>query len=541
VPDAVVIGAGPNGLVGANQLADAGWSVHVVEAQPEPGGAVRSSEELEPGYVNDHCSAFYPLAAASPAFRRLRLERYGLQWLHGPLVLAHPSGDGSCAVLSRDLEETAVSLDSFAAGDGKAWRQLFALWERVRPAALEMLVTPMPAMLPALRLLAALGPSATLDAARLVLLSVRRFGEEHFAGEGGRRLIAGNALHADLTPETALGGFFGYLLCALGQDVGFPVPAGGAGNLTTALVKRLEDRGGTIECGARVERIVVRRGRATAVRTSDGREIGAGRAVLAAIDAPQLYLRLLARGDVPTRILAGIRRFEWDWSTIKIDWTLEGPIPWIAPDARRAPVVHVVDSVDQLTVQSSKIRMGRVPERPFLIFGQYSMIDRTRQPTGKETAWAYTHVPHHVRGDAGGSLTGRWDYAELDAFATRCEREIERLAPGFASLIRRRRVLGPRELERTNESLFRGAINGGTAQLHQQLVFRPMPGLGRPETPIRGLYLASASAHPGGGVHGGCGAIAARAALNAGRLARTAVGFAAAAAALGSARRVRGD
>lgn len=535
--DAVVIGAGPNGLVAANRLADAGWSVQVLEAQSEPGGAVRSSEALEAGYVIDHCSAFYPLAAASPAIRALELESYGLRWLHGPLVVAHPSSDGTCAALSRDLAETAASLDAFADGDGDAWRELFAFWQRVAPAGLDVLVTPMPPILPALRLLPAVARTGYLRAARLALLSVRRFGEEHFAGEGGRRLIAGNALHADLTPETAIGGFFGFVLCALGQDVGFPVPAGGAGNLTESLVRRLRERGGTIECDARADRIVVRRGSAVAVRTADGREVAARRAVLAAVDAPQLYLRLLDRTHVPASLLGDIRRFEWDWSTVKLDWTLDGPIPWSAPEARRSPVVHVTDGVDALTLQSSQLRMGLIPERPFLIFGQYSMVDRSRQPDGRETAWAYTHVPQRVRGDAGGALTGRWDDAELDELAARCEAQIEQLAPGFRALIRQRRVVGPGQLEAEDPNLVGGALNGGTAQLHQQLVFRPLSSWGRPNTPIRGLYLASASAHPGGGVHGGPGAIAARTALNERRAGRVAVALAAGAVAYGVAAR----
>jgi phytoene dehydrogenase-like protein len=371
---------------------------------------------------------------------------------------------------------------------------------------------------------------------RLTMLPVRRFGEEHFSGEGGRRLLAGNALHADLTPETALGGFFGFVLCALGQDVGFPVPQGGAGMLTRALVDRLRARGGTIECNATAERIIVRRSRAVGVRTTDGTEVEARRAVLAAVDAPQLYLDLLDPDEVGAAALADIRRFEWDWSTIKIDWTLVGPIPWDAPDVRRSPVVHITEGVDALTLQSSQIRMGQIPERPFLIFGQYSPVDASRQPEGKETAWAYTHVPQRVRADAGGRLTGTWDAAELSEIADRCEREIERLAPGFRSLIRRRAVAGPAQLEGSDANLRGGALNGGTAQMHQQLVFRPLPGVGRPGTPIRHLYLASASAHPGGGVHGGPGAIAARAAINERRGMQVAMGIAAGATGVGTVR-----
>src|SRR3954466_367302 len=171
MPDAVVIGAGPNGLVAANRLADEGWSVHVLEAAEEAGGAVRSGEALEPGYVNDHCSAFYPLAAASPAIRRLELHEHGLEWRHGPLVLAHPASDGSCVALSRDLDETAASLDVFAHGDGACWRRLFALWSELAAPGLDMLVTPSPPVAPALRLLAKLGPARALDVARLALLS----------------------------------------------------------------------------------------------------------------------------------------------------------------------------------------------------------------------------------------------------------------------------------------------------------------------------------------------------------------------------------
>src|SRR4051794_23947640 len=537
MPDAVVIGAGPNGLVAANRLADEGWSVHVLEAADEPGGAVRSGEALEAGFVTDHCSGFYPLAAASPAIRALHLEEHGLAWLHGPLVVAHPAGDGTCVALSRDLGETAASLDAFAPGDGEAWRRLMRLWHDLSPAGLQLLATPLPAPLPGLRVLAAARRHGVMRTARLGVLSARRFGEEHFAGAGGRRLIAGNALHADLTPETAIGGFFGFVLSALGQDVGFPVPEGGAGKLSDALGRRIRDRGGTIECDARVDQIVVRRGRAIGVRTADGREIRARRAVLAAVDAPQLYLTLLAREDVPASVLAAIRRFEWDWSTVKIDWTLEAPIPWEAADARRAPTVHVTDSVDALTVQSSQLRMGLVPERPFMVFGQYSMIDPSRQPPGKETAWAYTHVPQDVLGDAGGNLTGRWDEAELDEPAGRGEREIERPAPGFQSLARRRRIPGPADFEASDANLVGGALNGGSAQAHNQLVFRPMSSFGRPDTPVRGLYLASASAHPGGGVHGGPGAIAARVALNEHRLARAAFAVGVGAAALGARRR----
>jgi len=501
MPDAVVIGAGPNGLVAANLLADAGWSVEVLEEQDRPGGAVKSGEGVEPGFVTDELSAFYPVAAASPVVRALELERHGLRWRHGPLVLAHPAADGSCAALSRDLDETAASLDAFAPGDGDAWRALFARFRRVAGPLLHGMSTPFPPVRAgasvALRLRRELP-----DFLRFALLPARRLADEHFRGAGAGRLLAGNGLHADLLPEAPLGGFFGWFLCCLGQSVGYPFPQGGAGRLTETLVRRLESRGGRVTCGARVTEVVVRRGRALGVRSTAG-DVAATRAVLADVHALALYLELLPREHVPPRVLDGVRRFDLDPATLKVDWTLDGPIPWTAVDARRAPVVHVAESLDELSVTASELARRLVPSDPFLVLGQYSMGDPTRAPEGKETAWAYTHLPQG---------------ADPGDLPERMEARVEALAPGFRDLIRRRRVWSPADIEAADRNLRGGSLNGGTAQIHQQLVFRPVPGLGRPETPVKRLYLCSASAPPGGGVHGAPGAIAARVALRRARL-----------------------
>ena len=494
--DAIVIGAGPNGLVAANLLADAGWSVEVLEAQDRPGGAVKSSELVEPGFTSDEFSAFYPLGAASPALRRLELERHGLRWAHAPLALAHPAADGSCAVLSRHLDETAASLERFATGDGEAWRELYALWLRVGDRLLRAITTPFPPVRAAIGL--ALGLRRDLpEFARFAVLPVRRLGDERFAGAGGRRLLAGNAMHTDLLPESSLGGFFGWLLACLGQSVGYPCVAGGASGLTNALVRRLEDRGGRLACGARVEEIVVRQGRAIGVRTRMG-DVGARKAILADVHAVPLYLDLIPREHVPARILGRMERFEDDPATFKVDWTLDAPIPWVTEETRRATVVHVAESVDELSVTQHELARGLLPTSPFLVLGQYAAADPSRVPEGKEVAWAYTHLPQRV---------------EPGDLVERMETRVEALAPGFQGLIRRRHVTAPADFEAADENLRGGALGGGTSQLHQQLIFRPIPGRGRPETHIRGLYLCSASAHPGGGVHGGPGAIAARAAL----------------------------
>lgn len=520
MPDAIVIGAGPNGLVSANLLADQGWSVLVLEANAEPGGAVRSSELMEPGFINDHCSAFYPLAAGSPVVQSLELERYGLEWRQAPLVLAHPAADGTCPSFSTDIDDSVQRFNHQGAGDGESWRRSYDLWNHVSDDFIAALFKPFPPVRNGLRLMRSMPPKELVRFARFAVLPVRTMGNELFSSEANRRLLAGMALHADLLPESSISGFYGWLLGMLGQDVGWPVPKGGAGNLTAALVKRLKDKGGTLICGARVTGIVVRRGRAVGVRDVNGEDYAADKAILADVEATNLYLSLLPESAVPADVMRDISRFERDTATVKVDWNLDGPIPWAAEEARQAGTVHLVDTVDRLSQTTSELARSLVPEVPFLLLGQQSMTDETRAPAGKETAWAYTHVPTRISGDSGGTVTGRWDDSEKAQMAERMENEIERVAPGFRDLIRTRHISSPRNLEQEDANLVDGAINGGTAQLHQQLIFRPIPGMGRPETAVSGLFLASSSAHPGGGVHGACGANAAQAALSAERTRR---------------------
>lgn len=521
MPDAVVIGAGPNGLVAANLLADAGWSVQVLEAQDEPGGAVRSDRGVHPEHISDLFSSFYPLAAASPVIASLRLDREGLRWSHAPRVLAHPLLDGRCAVLDRDRGATMAALDTFAAGDGAAWGRLCAVWDGLDDALLGALFTPFPPVRAGVRLAARVRAGGGLRLARTMVLPVRRLGEEEFEGEGGRLLLAGNALHADLAPEAAGSGGFGWLMSMLAQTYGFPVPVGGSGELTGALVRRLERGGGSVRCGERVAEVVVRGGRAVGVRTESGEGIVARKAVLADVSAPDLYMRLIEARHLSPRILDDLRRFQWDFSTFKVDWALNGPVPWTAPGAATAGTVHLAEGVDGLTRFAAQIAMGQVPDEPFALFGQMTTADPSRSPAGTESAWAYTHVPQRVKSDAGpDGITGSWDQREQEAMADRIEAGVERYAPGFRDRILARRVLAPSTLQSVDANLRGGAINSGTTNLHQQFVLRPIPGTGRPETAVPNLYLASASAHPGGGVHGAPGANAARAALRAHRAGR---------------------
>jgi phytoene dehydrogenase-like protein len=511
--EAVVIGAGPNGLVAANLLADAGWSVVVLEAAAQPGGAVKTAEVTAPGFRNDLFSAFYPFGFASPVIRSLELERWGLGWSRAPAVLAHPTDDGRAVVLHSDPLDTAASLEAYGAGDGDVWLALHRRFETLREPLLAALVRPFPPIRPALGLLRWMGPAETLRFARIAVQPVRRWSREVFAGEGAAALFAGNALHTDLGLDAAGSAAVGWLLTMLGQSVGFPVPVGGAGMLTTALVERLRARGGQVICGAAVERVLVRHGRAVGARTSAGDEYAARRAVLAAVDAPQLLGAMVAPDDLPARLRDDLRRFEWDHATLKVDWALSAPIPWTNPDCWRAGTVHLGGPLRALSTYAGQLAAGVVPDRPFVVLGQMTTADPSRSPAGTESAWGYTHLPRIA--------------VDVPAVVAKIEAEVERHAPGFGDLVMGRHVMGPHELEAANRSLSLGAVNGGTAALHQQLFWRPVPGLGRPELPIRGLYLASASAHPGGGVHGGPGAIAAAVALRdagwAGPLRRAAV------------------
>jgi phytoene dehydrogenase-like protein len=519
--DAVVVGAGPNGLVAANHLAEAGWSVLVLEAQPDVGGAVRSARDVHPDFVHDTFSAFYPLAAASPFITAMHLEDHGLVWTHAPAVLGHPLPDGDWALLHRDRDVTARLLDAQHAGDGAAWLELCAEWDRIGSALIGGLLAPFPPVRAGLAGLTKLRSVGGLSFVKTLLTPAGELGRTRFGGEAPRLLIAGNAGHADIPLDAPGSGLMGLLMSMLGQTVGFPVPVGGAGLLTEALARRLRSLGGEIECSREVVGIDVDRGRATGVRTADGEHVAAARAVVADVVAPRLYGDLVATEDLPARVVRGMRAFELDPSTVKVDWALDGPVPWAGEPAYAPGTFHLADSVEQMSEAFSQVAARAVPAEPFLLAGQMTTTDATRSPAGTESLWAYTHVPQDTRTDAGdGGVRGVWDRDDCERFADRMQARIERLAPGFGSRVVARRVLGPRELEARNANLVGGAINGGTAQLHQELVFRPVAGAGRAETGIRNLYLGSSSAHPGGGVHGAPGMNAARAALAHARIGR---------------------
>jgi phytoene dehydrogenase-like protein len=396
-----------------------------------------------------------------------------------------------------------ASMEQFAPGDGVRWQHAYRDWQDVSEHMLEAVLRPFPPVRAGLALARVLRTGGALRLARRLVLSARELGSEMFRGEGAPLALAGCALHTDLSPEEAGGGVYGWLLAMLGQEHGWPVPVGGAQQITAALVERLEKRGGRIEYDAPVSRVLVARGRAVGARTAGGRNWRARRAVLADVPAPALYLDLVGDRWLPPRLVEDLEFFRWDGATVKVDWAVSAKVPWKNPAAAGAGTVHLGADLNGLTRYAAHLATDEMPPHPFLLLGQMTTADASHSPPGTESVWAYTHLPHRRS----------WSSDEIAAHVTRMEAVLEEHAPGFGRLVVGRNVFSPGDLQQQNPSLVGGALGGGTAAAFQQLFLRPVPGLGRADTPVDRLYLASSSAHPGGGVHGAPGANAARAAL----------------------------
>lgn len=494
--DAIVIGSGPNGLVGAIELARQGWSVLVLEAKDRPGGALWSVERTLPGYVHDVGAAFFPFALASPALQSLRLDEVGLQWGSGEYESAHPAPDGSCAAISRDLE---LSRKAFGP-DADTWSRFHHWQERMAHRLAQTLLSPLPGIGAAWRL----GVGNLFPLGMAGLSTAAGYSRRYFQTEAARRVIPGLALHADLGPNDLFGTALGLVLALLASHDGFRVPVGGAKSITEAMLKRLHEHGGKLRLETHVDKIIVRDKRAVAVRTNHGDEIPVQRAVLADVTAPALFLKLIDPEHTPRWLQNAMKRFRFAWGTFKMDWALSGPVPWKAEEARRAAVVHAGDSIDDLSTFTKEVRSGQLPHNPYLVIGQQSLLDPSRAPAGGHTLWAYSHVPSEI--------PGGWQ-EQREKFADRIEERIEGLASGFRALIQGRAISSPVDLEAMDENLVGGDLGGGSSQLSHQLFFRPVFPYFRYRTHIRGVYLASASAHPGGGVHGACGYNAAKMAM----------------------------
>jgi len=473
--------------------------VTVLEHAPRPGGATASSEITLPGFVHDHCAGFVPMAAASPAIRELRLELEGLRWIDPTHVLAHPFSDGSAIALDRSVAATVASLGGAGPGWEAAMKQMLPLAEPLVQSVLSRL----PPVRPALRL--ALGLRGELPQwARKLLGSVEALGLDLFEGDSrATAWLAGSAQHSGLPPSTTVSGAFGFLLQLMGHSHGWPLPEGGMGKLAKALLARAEREGARIRCSATVRRILVHGNRTNGVELEDGERIDAD--VVVSTVSAGVFSRLLADGALPRGVERPLRRWRYATGTFKLDYALSAAVPWAAEEPRRAAVVHVGGELSDLTAAAQAGARGEVPPRPALVVGQQSLYDSSRAPSGNHTLYVYAHVPPR--------------YRESDEdVAWLIEEQIERFAPGFRTHILARHARAPAQTEHENPSLVGGDLGGGSYELDQQLVFRPTPRLSRYGTPIGGLFVAGASTHPGGAVHGMSGRGAARAALGESRL-----------------------
>jgi phytoene dehydrogenase-like protein len=467
---AVVIGSGPNGLVGAIVLARAGYSVVVHEAAPAPGGGARTEELTLPGFRHDVCSAIHPLGRGSPAFRDLELP---IEWIDPPALTAHPFDDGTAVLLERDLDATAEGLGP----DGQAYRRLVGplaqRWRAVEP----LLLGPFPPR-PRRALAAArsLGAATLSRSVRAALSDARSLAESVFATERGRGFFAGHAAHSMLPLERRPSAGFGLALLVAGHALGWAFPRGGAQAIADALAARLAEHGGEIRTSSPVDELP--------------------RADVVLADVMPRELARIARGRLPERYERALRRYRHGPGAFKLDWALAGPIPWRAEECRRAATLHLGATLDEISTSEWGSWTGRPSERPFVLLAQPSLFDPTRAPEGRQTAWGYCHVPN-------GS-----DEDMTDAI----EAQVERFAPGFRELVLARSVLSPADLERRNRNLVGGDVGGGTSDLGQ-LFFRPVRAAVPYRTPLRGVYLCSSATPPGGGVHGMCGYGAALVAL----------------------------
>lgn len=492
----IVVGAGHNGLVAAANLANTGVEVTVLEHGPRPGGASQSGEATLPGFIHDHYAGFLPMAAVSPAIRELELD---VEWVNPDVVLAHPFADGDGIALHRDVDATVASLGPAGEGWARAMRTLLPL---ATPLAESVLRRLPPLRRPARLALGLRGD--TLEWTRRLAGSVEALGLDLF--EGDRRAtawLAGSAQHSGLPPTAAASGAFGLLLQLVGHSHGWPFPKGGIDTLVDALLERAA--GAELRCGASVEQLLVRGGRVTGVRLSTQEELQAD-AVITTVSAGVLA-RLVPDGALPGRIHRRLRIWRYSTAPFKLDYALSGPVPWTADAARRAAVVHVAGELEELGRAADDSRRGEVPERPALVVGQHTLHDPTRAPDGQHTLYVYAHVP------------SRYDIGDEDV-AARIEAQLERFAPGFKERVLARSTRSPQQTEQQNPSLVGGDLAGGSYELDQQLLFRPHPRLCRYRSPLTGLYVAGASTHPGGAVHGMSGRGAARALLADRRLRR---------------------
>ncbi len=464
--DAVVVGAGPNGLAAAVTLARAGCSVLVLEAADTVGGGMRSAALTLPGFVHDICSAIHPLGVASPFFRALPLDQFGLEWVYPAAELAHPLDDGTAVLVERSVEATSAQLGP----DRRAYRRLMTPLADDCDALLDELLGPL--RFPR-------HPLALVRFGLPALLPASFLAKRLFRDEPARAVFAGMAAHSIMPLEWPATSAFGLMLNMLAHAVGWPLARGGSQSIANALTAYLGTLGGQITVGH-------------AVQSVD--ELPPARAVLLDV-TPRQLLKLAGR-----RLPAGYRRrlanYRHGAGVYKVDLALDGPIPWKAAGGARAATVHIGGTLDEIADSESAVWRGEHPEKPFVLLAQPTLFDPTRAPEGKHTVWAYCHVPN----------------GSTEDMRERIEAQIERFAPGFRERILARSTRNTAQMEQYNANYIGGDINGGVQDL-RQLFTRPVARWTPYSTPAKGLFLCSSSTPPGGGVHGMCGYQAARAVL----------------------------
>jgi phytoene dehydrogenase-like protein len=464
---AVVVGSGPNGLAAAIELARHAVRVTVVEAEDTIGGGCRSAELTLPGFVHDVCSAIHPRAVGSPFFAGLPLADHGLAWIHPTLPAAHPLEDGTAVVLDRSAERTATLLGP----DAGAWSRTVGAVARDLPSLGPAITGPI------LRL-----PRHPLALARFGLMSLwpaRAFARRAFRTERARALFAGLAAHSFLPLDAPLGATFGLVMGATAHAVGWPMPRGGAQRLVDALAAVLRAHGGEIRTGRRVAGLA---------------DVERADAML--FDVTPRQLERIAGERLPEGYRRALGRYRYGPGVFKVDYALDGPVPWRAPECALAGTVHLGGTLDEIAEGEREVARGGHPERPFVLVAQQSLFDPTRAPAGKHTLWTYCHVPNGSTVD----------------MTARIEAQIERFAPGFRERVLARHVMDTRWVEAHDATCVGGDISAGSHG-GLQLFARPVLAVDPYATPDRSIYLCSAATPPGGGVHGMCGFHAARSAL----------------------------
>jgi phytoene dehydrogenase-like protein len=468
-PDAVVVGAGPNGLAAALRLAAAGLSVRVVERGDRAGGGLRTEEHIRPGYWHDVCSTVHPMAAAAPFFREFDLASRGVRLVHPEISFAHPLDGGRAALSYPSLEQTAAGLGPDAAG----YRRLFAPLLRHADEITAFFLTS------AFRRLPVRGAPAIARFGLQGLPNVSWLANRYFDTDAGKALVAGAAAHGMLDLTRPLTSALGMFLGMMSHHQGWPLIEGGSQQLADAMVTALEQQGGEVVTGHEV---------------TDLREFAGVPAVL--LDTSPGAFVAMAGNQLPDGYRRWVRRYRHGPGVFKIDWVLSEPVPWANPDVRRAGTIHVAGTIEETIAGESAPAHGRLADRPYVLAVQPTVVDPTRAPDGGHIFWAYVHVPH-------GSTV---DMTEA------IEAQIERFAPGFRDTIVGRHTMHAGEMEHWNPNDVGGDISNGEASLRQMLA-RPVPRWNTYKTPITGTYLASAATPPGPAVHGHCGDNAARVAL----------------------------